>query len=207
MKKNTPLTSFSNNRSFIDEVNWEEIENNLSVKTHLLTRDIIFFAHSDSVMKECLRLLDSDNLILKTYDNFNAALRVGIANTADIIVLVDDFASASNANFTKLIQTRSSHDLHVITWNNSPIKELVLSIKNALASINQIETKELIVEKIISTRSSAIQSEKNEFVTDESMLSERDLRRLLAKELDDNRNLAPEKILAKAIQVIKELSN
>ena len=207
MKKNTPLTSFSINRSFIDEVNWEKIENNLSVKTHLLTRDIIFFAHSDSVMKECLRLLDSDNLILKTYDNFNAALRVGIANTADIIVLVDDFTSASNANFTKLIQTRSFHDLHVITWNNSPTKELVLSIKNALASINQIETKELIVEKIISTRSSAIQSEKNEFVTDESMLSERDLRRLLAKELDDNRNLAPEKILAKAIQVIKELSN
>tara|TARA_Y200000002_G_scaffold377722_1_gene383828 strand:+ start:574 stop:1194 length:621 start_codon:yes stop_codon:yes gene_type:complete len=205
MKKNTPLTSLSNNRSFIDEVNWEEIENNLSVKTYLFIRDIIFFAHSDSVMKECFRLLDSENLIFKTYDNFNTALRVGIANTADIIVLVDDFASASNANFTKLIQTRSSHDLHVITWNNSSIKELVLSIKNALASINQIETKELIVEKIISTRSSANQSEQNEFVTDESMLSERDLRKLLVKELDDNRNLEPEKILAKAIQVIKEL--
>ena len=205
MNKNTPLTNVSNNRSLINDINWDEIETNLSAKTYLFTRDIIFFAHSDSVMKECFRLLDSENLIFKTYDNFNTALRVGIANTADIIILVDDFASASNANFTKLIRTRSSHDLHVITWNNSSIKELVLSIKNALASINQIETKELIVEKIISTRTSANQSEQNEFVTDESMLSERDLRKLLVKELDDNRNLEPEKILAKAIQVIKEL--
>jgi hypothetical protein len=43
-------------------------------------------------------------------------------------------------------------------------------------------------------------------VTDEStVLSERDLRKLLVKELDDHRNHEPEKILAKAIQVIKEL--
>jgi hypothetical protein len=82
---------------------------------------------------------------------------------------------------------------------------LVLSINNALASINQIKTKELIVEKIITTRSSANQSMQNEFVTDGSILSERDLRKLLVTELNDNRNHAPEKILAKAIQVIKEL--
>ena len=205
MNKNTPLTNVSNDRSLINDVNWEEIENNLSAKTSLFTRDIIFFAHSDSVMNECFKFLNSENLIFKTYANFNTALRVGIANTADIIVLVDDFASASNENFAKLIQTRSSHDLHVITWNNSPIKELVLSIDNALTSINQTKTKELIVEKIISTRSFANQSEQNEFVTDEStILSERDLRKLLIKELDNNRKDAPEKILAKAIQVIKE---
>jgi hypothetical protein len=205
MNKNTPLSTLSNDRSLFSNVNWEEIENNLSAKTYLFTRDIIFFAHSDSVMKQCFKLLNSENLIFKTYANFNTALRVGIANTADIVVLVDDFASASNANFTKLIQNRSPHDLHVITWNNSPIKELVLSINNALASINQIKTKELIVEKIITTRSSANQSMQNEFVTDGSILSERDLRKLLVTELNDNRNHAPEKILAKAIQVIKEL--
>jgi hypothetical protein len=206
MNKNTPLTSVSNDRSLISDINWEEIETNLSAKTYLFTRDIIFFAHSDSVMKKCFKLLNSENLIFKIYTNFNTALRVGIANTADIIVLIDDFASASNANFAKLIQTRSSHDLHVITWNNSSIKELVLSIKDAIASINQIKTKDLIVEKIISTRSSANQSEQNKFVTDEStVLSERDLRKLLVKELDDHRNHEPEKILAKAIQVIKEL--
>ena len=205
MNKNIPSKSTFNDRPLMNQFNWEEIESNLSANPCLFTRDIIFFAHSDSIMKDCIKLLDSENLLFKTYNSFNAALRIGVANTADIIVLVDDFAEASNANFTKLIQSRSSHDLHVITCTNSSINELVLSIKNALASINQIETRDLIVENIISSRSPAYATDQDELVTTKSTLSEKDLRKLLVKELDDNRNHAPETILAKAIQVIKEL--
>ena len=62
MNKNTPLSTLSNDRSLFSNVNWEEIENNLSAKTYLFTRDIIFFAHSDSVMKQCFKLLNSENL-------------------------------------------------------------------------------------------------------------------------------------------------
>ena len=205
MNKNIPSKSTFNNRALMNQVNWEEIESNLTANPYLSTRDIIFFASSDSIMKDCIKLLDSENLLFKTYNSFNAALRIGVANTADIIVLVDDFAEASNANFTKLIQSRSSHDLHIITCTNSSINELILSIKNALASINQIETRDLIVENIISSRSPAYATDQDELVTTKSTLSEKDLRKLLVKELDDNRNHAPETILAKAIQVIKEL--
>ncbi len=205
MKKNIPLTSDPVNRSFDKEMNWDEIEEKLSVKSYLFTREIGFFAHSDTVMKDCLKLLDSKNLIFKNFNNFSTAIRSGIAQTADVLVLVDKFASASHSNFAKLVQNRTSNELQVIIWRDSSIEDLVFSIKKALSSINQIETQKMVVEKIVRSRTLLHQSKPIKLGSDSPILSEKDFRNLLVKELNKTENHAPETILAKAIQVIKEL--
>ena len=82
---------------------------------------------------------------------------------------------------------------------------MVLSIQNALSSIDQIETKQLVVEQIVESRTPSLRPKHNELVRNESMLSEKDLRDLLEKELEDHKKFEPEIILSKAIQVIKEL--
>jgi hypothetical protein len=205
MKINTTPKTCTNNRASVGEFDWQEIRDTFSSKPYLSTREIVFFAHSDSVMNSCIELLDSKNLVFNNFNSFNSAIRIGVANTADIIVLVDNFASASNANLTKLMRSRSPGELQVITWNNSSAKELVLSIQNALSSIDQIETKQLVVEQIVESRTPSLRPKHNELIRNEMMLSEKDLRDLLEKELEGHKKFDPEIILAKAIQVIKEL--
>ena len=205
MNKNTPLSSVSNDRAIAGEVNWKEIRKNLSAIPCLYTREIVFLAHSDRTMQNCLKLLESKNLAARTFNNFNAALRIGIAKTADINVIADEFAAASNTNFTKLLRLRASQDLQVITWNNSSIDELVLSIQNSISSINRMETKKLVIEKIVESRASSNRLKHGELIQNKLPISENDFRNLLHKKLDDNLKDEPEMILAKAISVIKEL--
>ena len=205
MKINTTPKTCTNNRTSVGEFDWQEIRHTTFSKPYLFTRQIVFFAHSDSVMNSCIKLLDSKNLVFNNFNSFNSAIRIGVANTADIIVLVDNFASASNANLTKLMRSRSSSELQVITWNNSPAKELVLSIQDALSSIDQLETKKLVIEQIVESRTPSTLPKQSELIRNESMLSEKDLRDLLEKELEDHKKSEPDSILAKAIQVIKEL--
>jgi hypothetical protein len=205
MKINTTPKTCTNNRASVGEFDWQEIRDTFSSKPYLSTRQIVFFAHSDSVMNSCIKLLDSKNLVFNNFNSFNSAIRIGVAKTADIIVLVDNFASASNANLTKLMRSRSSSELQVITWNNSPAKELVLSIQDALSSIDQLETKKLVIEQIVESRTPSTHPKQSELIRNESMLSEKDLRDLLEKELEDHKKSEPDSILAKAIQVIKEL--
>ena len=207
MNKNIPLSCTSSNRYIANELNWKEIEKSLSAKLHLFTREIVFFAHSDSVMQDCSKLLKSNNLIFRTFNSFNSALRIGVDRTADVIVITDEFDAASNSNFTKLLKNRACQELQVITWNNSSVKELVSCIQNSIASINQIENKKLVIDRIVESRASSNRQKQNEGIITEnkSILSEKDFRNILKKELDDSVNDDPEKILAKAIQVIKEL--
>ena len=77
-------------------------------------------------------LLKSNNLIFRTFNSFNSALRIGVDKTADVIVITDEFAAASNSNFTKLLKNRTCQELQVITWNNSSVKELVSCIQNSI---------------------------------------------------------------------------
>jgi hypothetical protein len=71
--------------------------------------------------------------------------------------------------------------------------------------LNQVETREIVVENIIQSRSESNISEPQEDTASNNIMNENDFRDLLNRELSDSRNCAPENILASAIKVIKRI--
>jgi len=203
MKNSDTLNQVTHNRSVVGNVNWKQIEKKFSANTHLFTREIVFFASTDEVMNKCLQVFKAPNFTFKCFDNFNLALRSGLAISADIVVLVDSFASASRANFTKLLESRKMKGLEVITLDNSDIDKLIVAIQESLSKLNQIETKEIVVENIIQSRSESHLSEPHQDTASKKIMNENDFRDLLNRELSVTKNCAPENILASAIKVIK----
>ncbi|MEJ6621182.1 MAG: hypothetical protein QNL93_04470 [Opitutae bacterium] len=206
MKNPLSLNLGSHNRSIVGEVNWEQIEENISSNSFLFEREIVFFSHSEEVMNECSIEFNSSNITFKTYTDFNNALRRGIPVTADIVVLVDSFASASRANFAKLLQKRTTRNLQVIISDNYSVDELVGAIQERLEKLNQLETRGVVVENIIQSRIEPGPSEQKEQSGSARIMEEKDFRDLLNRELSGTENSPPETILAKAIEVIKEIN-
>jgi hypothetical protein len=206
MKNPLSLNLGSHNRSIVGEVNWEQIEENISSNSFLFEREIVFFSHSEEVMNECSIEFNSSNITFKTYTDFNNALRRGIPVTADIVVLVDSFASASRANFAKLLQKRTTRNLQVIISDNYSVDELVGAIQERLEKLNQLETRGVVVENIIQSRIEPEPSEQQEHSGTDRIMNENDFRDLLNRELSGTENFAPETMLAKAIEVIKEIN-
>jgi len=206
MKNPLSLNLGSHNRSIVGEVNWEQIEESISSNSFLFEREIVFFSHSEEVMNECSIEFNSSNITFKTYTDFNNALRRGIPVTADIVVLVDSFASASRANFAKLLQKRTTRNLQVIISDNYSVDELVGAIQERLEKLNQLETRGVVVENIIQSRIEPIPNEQKEQSGSARIMAEKDFRDLLNRELSGTENSAPETILAKAIEVIKEIN-
>ena len=206
MKNPLPLNLGSHNRSTVGEVNWEQIEESISSNSFLFEREIVFFSHSEEVMNECSIEFNSSNITFKTYTDFNNALRRGIPVTADIVVLVDSFASASRANFAKLLQKRTTRNLQVIISDNYSVDELVGAIQERLEKLNQLETRGVVVENIIQSRIEPEPSKQKEQSGSARIMEEKDFRDLLNRELSGTENSAPETILAKAIEVIKEIN-
>ena len=203
MKYSDTLNQVTNNRSVVGNVNWTQIKEKFSANPHLFTREIVFFASTDEVMNKCLQVFKAPNFTFKCFDDFNLALRSGFAISADIVVLVDSFASASSANFTKLLESRKMKVLEVITLDNSDIDKLIVAIQESLSKLNQIETKEIVVENIIQSRSESNLYGPQEDTATKKIMNENDFRDLLNRELSDTKNCAPENILASAIKVIK----
>ena len=206
MKNPLSLNLGSHNRSIVGEVNWEQIEESISSNSFLFEREIVFFSHSEEVMNECSIEFNSSNITFKTYTDFNNALRRGIPVTADIVVLVDSFASASRANFAKLLQKRTTRNLQVIISDNYSVDELVGAIQERLEKLNQLETRGVVVENIIQSRIEPGPNEQKEQSGSARIMAEKDFRDLLNRELSGTENSAPETILAKAIEVIKEIN-
>ena len=206
MKNPLSLNLGSHNRSIVGEVNWEQIEENISSNSFLFEREIVFFSHSEEVMNECSIEFNSSNITFKTYTDFNNALRGGIPVTADIVVLVDSFASASRANFAKLLQKRTTRNLQVIISDNYSVDELVGAIQERLEKLNQLETRGVVVENIIQSRIEPEPNEQKEQSGSARIMAEKDFRDLLNRELSGTENSPPETILAKAIEVIKEIN-
>ena len=206
MKNPLSLNLGSHNRSTVGEVNWEQIEESISSNSFLFEREIVFFSHSEEVMNECSIEFNSSNITFKTYTDFNNALRGGIPVTADIVVLVDSFASASRANFAKLLQKRTTRNLQVIISDNYSVDELVGAIQERLEKLNQLETRGVVVENIIQSRIEPIPNEQKEQSGSARIMAEKDFRDLLNRELSGTENSPPETILAKAIEVIKEIN-
>jgi hypothetical protein len=206
MKNPLSLNLGSHNRSIVGEVNWEQIEENISSNSFLFEREIVFFSHSEEVMNECSIEFNSSNITFKTYTDFNNALRGGVPVTADIVVLVDSFASASRANFAKLLQKRTTRNLQVIISDNYSVDELVGAIQERLEKLNQLETRGVVVENIIQSRIEPVPNEQKEQSDSARIMEEKDFRDLLNRELSGTENSPPETILAKAIDVIKEIN-
>ena len=206
MKNPLSLNLGSHNRSIVGEVNWEQIEESISSNSFLFEREIVFFSHSEEVMNECSIEFNSSNITFKTYTDFNNALRGGIPVTADIVVLVDSFASASRANFAKLLQKRTTRNLQVIISDNYSVDELVGAIQERLEKLNQLETRGVVVENIIQSRIEPEPSEQKEQSGSARIMEEKDFRDLLNRELSGTENSPPETILAKAIEVINEIN-
>ena len=206
MKNPLSLNLGSHNRSIVGEVNWEQIEESISSNSFLFEREIVFFSHSEEVMNECSIEFNSSNITFKTYTDFNNALRRGIPVTADIVVLVDSFASASRANFAKLLQKRTTRNLQVIISDNYSVDELVGAIQERLEKLNQLETRGVVVENIIQSRIEPGPNEQKEQSGSARIMAEKDFRDLLNRELSGTENSPPETILAKAIEVIKEIN-
>ena len=206
MKNPLSLNLGSHNRSTVGEVNWEQIEESISSNSFLFEREIVFFSHSEEVMNECSIEFNSSNITFKTYTDFNNALRGGIPVTADIVVLVDSFASASRANFAKLLQKRTTRNLQVIISDNYSVDELVGAIQERLEKLNHLETRGVVVENIIQSRIEPEPSEQKEQSGSARIMEEKDFRDLLNRELSGTENSPPETILAKAIEVIKEIN-
>ena len=206
MKNPLSLNLGSHNRSTVGEVNWEQIEKSISSNSFLFEREIVFFSHSEEVMNECSIEFNSSNITFKTYTDFNNALRRGIPVTADIVVLVDSFASASRANFAKLLQKRTTRNLQVIISDNYSVDELVGAIQERLEKLNQLETRGVVVENIIQSRIEPEPNEQKEQSGSARIMAEKDFRDLLNRELSGTENSPPETILAKAIEVIKEIN-
>jgi len=206
MKNSDTLNQVTHNRSVVGDVNWTQIEKKFSANTHLFTREIVFFASTDEVMNKCLQVFKAPNFTFKCFDNFNLALRSGLAISADVVVLVDSFASASRENFTKLLESRKMKGLEVITLDNSDIDKLIVAIQESLSKLNQIETKEIVVENIIQSRSESHLSEPHQDTASKKIMNENDFRDLLNRELSVTKNCAPENILASAIKVIKGIN-
>ena len=206
MKNPLSLNLGSHNRSIVGEMNWEQIEESISSNSFLFEREIVFFSHSEEVMNECSIEFNSSNITFKTYTDFNNALRRGIPVTADIVVLVDSFASASRANFAKLLQKRTTRNLQVIISDNYSVDELVGAIQERLEKLNQLETRGVVVENIIQSRIEPEPSKQKEQSGSARIMEEKDFRDLLNRELSGTENSPPEMILAKAIEVIKEIN-
>ncbi len=201
MKLNESPIQSSRNPKLSDQVNWREVKQSLSSQSFLHIREIIFFAHSDEIMKNCQSTLNASNLTFRNHFSFCSALRDSSLLTADIFVLIDSFASASRKNFAKLLKQRTHKDLKVIIWDKLPLENLILTIQESLSKLNQSETKNLVVEKILQSR-----MEINLNHNEKNSLDEEDFRKLLNRELSVSENHAPEIILANAINIIKEVN-
>lgn len=198
MNTNNAYTQSSPTPQLSEQINWRKIKQSFSSKTYLHVREIIFFAHSDEVMKQCQSELDSPNVAFRNHYCFRSALRDSTLLTADIFILTDSFASASRENFSKLLKQRTHQDLQVIIWNESPINKLFSTIRESLAALNQSETKNMVVEEILQSRMKLNLNQK-----EKPSMSEEDFRELLNRELSGSNKHAPETILAKAIDIIK----
>ena len=198
MKSNKPQIDSFSNPQLSEQINWRKIKQSFSSKTYLHVREIIFFAHTDEVMKQCQSELDSPNLVFRNHYSFRSALRDSTLLTADFIILINSFASASRENFSKLLKQRTRQDLQVIIWDESPIEKLISTIRKSLAELNKSKTKDMVVEEILQSRMELDLNQK-----EKPSLSEKDFRELLNRELSDSDKHAPETILAKAIDIIK----
>ena len=97
---------------------------------------------------------------------------------------------------------RSKNQIRVIIYDESPIEILVASIKESLDEIYHLDNRKFVINRILKLNS---QSAKKPLEKGGQKTSDVKLIEFLNKELLETPDQSPDQILAKAIQVIKNL--
>ena len=206
MNKSNQEPKVATNRTFVGKFNWNEIEDSLHTRKLYFPRNIAFVANTPLFMYACEKSFGLDDLQFRNFTNFESMLSIGADRTADIVVLIDQFASASRKNFAKLLRQRSHEHLQVIIWDGSSVDQLMTSIQKSLSLIDQTYANDFVVDKIIeSRRTSSEQVSQANSSTTTTIMAENEFRNLLNRELKGNLSQSPEDVLAKAIEIIKKL--
>jgi len=206
MNKSNQETKIATNRSFVGKFNWNEIEEGLHSRKLFFPRNIAFVANTSLIMDACEKSIGLEDLQFRNFTNFASMLKSGADRTSDIVVLIGQFASASKENFAKLLRQRSHEHIQVIIWDGTSVDHLIISIQKSLSLIDQTNTNDFVVEKIIeSSRTSSEQVPQANSSPTSPMMAEDDFRNHLNRELKGNLSHSPEEVLAKAIEIIKDL--
>jgi DNA-binding NtrC family response regulator len=163
---------------------------------------IAFIESNGRTREKCEQNLSIENVFFKSFSSFEAALNMGADRSASIFVLPESFPNASRASFSKLLSQRSQNQIRVIIHDNSSIEILIDSIKDSLHKVYQTESREFVINSIVRLNSLSAKNSAEQRMQDSSEI---DLKEFLNKELIQSPDQSPDQILAKAIQVIKEI--
>ncbi len=206
MKKLQYETNVSEKHPNFGNVNWNKIEDNLNYETRSSVRNVVFISKSESHMSDCEKSINLKNLRFYSFDDLHDALRMGVHQFADIIVLIDEFFSASHDNFAKLIRKRSKRDaIEVIILTKSNTEKLTDSISESLGRINRRNSKKIIVTEICNSQLRNRQISNHPNLKRFPNSDENEFRDLLSEKLSSISSESPDKILKEAIKVIKDL--
>ena len=202
MNQNNPIPEVVRPRIAIDQHNLNRLKLDFSNSQSSRQTLIAFIESNGRTREKCEQTLSIENVFFKSFSSFEAALNLGADRSASIFVLPESFPNASRASFSKLLSQRSQNQIRVIIHDNSPIEILIDSIKDSLHKVYQTESREFVINSIVRLNSLSAKNSAEQRMQDSSEI---DLKEFLNKELIQSPDQSPDQILAKAIQVIKEI--
>jgi len=202
MTQNNPTPKVVRPRIAIDQHNVSRLKHDFANSQSNRQTIIAFIESNGKTREKCEQTLSIENVFFKSFPSFEAALNLGADRTASLFVLPESFPNASRASFSKLLSQRSENQIRVIIHDNSPIEILIDTIKDSLEKIYQTESREFVINRIVRLNSHSAKNSAKHEVPDSSEI---DLKEFLNKELMQEPDQSPDQILAKAIQVIKEI--
>lgn len=202
MNQNNPIPEVVRPRIAIDQHNVNRLKLDFSISQSSRQTVIAFIESNGRTREKCEQTLSIENVFFKSFSSFEAALNMGADRSASIFVLPESFPNASRASFSKLLSQRSQNQIRVIIHDNSPIEILIDSIKDSLHKVYQTESREFVINSIVRLNSLSAKNSAEQRMQDSSEI---DLKEFLNKELIQSPDQSPDQILAKAIQVIKEI--
>jgi DNA-binding NtrC family response regulator len=202
MNQNNPIPEVVRSRIAIDQHNLNRLKLDFSNSQSSRQTLIAFIESNGRTREKCEQTLSIENVIFKSFSSFEAALNMGADRSASIFVLPESFPNASRASFSKLLSQRSQNQIRVIIHDNSSIEILIDSIKDSLHKVYQTESREFVINSIVRLNSLSAKNSAEQRMQDSSEI---DLKEFLNKELIQSPDQSPDQILAKAIQVIKEI--
>jgi len=202
MKINNPHPMIVRNPIQFNKTDIETLEKELSNLESPHNIEIVFFESDENTSVKCEKVLGLKNLNFTTFRCFEDALRIGVETYADIIVLPEVFASASRENFKKLLRSRSPIKKHFIICNQFTIHQIVTAIKECLAKVLDSKNKDFVINRLSKISSDRTVSPDTETT---KTISETELKSLLQKELEKFPAGSPDKILEKAINIIRNI--
>ena len=202
MNINNPHSMIVRNSIQINKADIEILEKELSTLESPNNIEIVFFQSNGNTSVKCEKALGLQNLNFTTFSCFEDALRMGVETYADIFMLPEVFPSATRENFKKLVHSRSPNKKHFIIFNQFTIHQIVTAIKECLSKVLDSKNKDFVINRL-----SEISSDRkvSSDIQRTNTISETELKSFLEKELDKFPAGPPDKILEKAIKIIRKI--